>query len=79
MMSHEIRTPLNGVLGILNLLREERLTSEQHALIDTARASGKSLLSVLNDILDFSKLEAGRMVLDREVFQPAELVEASGI
>ncbi|MGJ8532438.1 MAG: PAS domain S-box protein [Alphaproteobacteria bacterium] len=78
MMSHEIRTPLNGVLGMLNLLSDGEMSSQQKSMIKTARDSGKSLLAIINDILDYSKLEAGQMIMEQEVFSVAETVKAVG-
>ncbi|MFN4032456.1 MAG: ATP-binding protein [Fimbriimonadales bacterium] len=64
-MSHEIRTPMNGVIGMLNLLRDTPLTSEQRDLLDTAETSAKHLLDILNDILNLAKLEAGELQLEQ--------------
>ncbi|MEP0520802.1 MAG: PAS domain S-box protein [Hyphomicrobiales bacterium] len=75
MMSHEIRTPLNGVLGMLNLLTDGNMSDQQRSMINTARDSGKSLLTIINDILDYSKLEAGQMIMEQEVFSIAETVK----
>lgn len=77
MMSHEIRTPINGVLGMLSLVRDTELNSEQHDYIESAYSSGEILLALLNDVLDLSKIEAGRMTLDCSDFDLYRLVEAA--
>lgn len=79
-MSHEIRTPLNGILGMAEVLSHE-ITSPRHAeMVETIRQSGDVLLNTLNDILDLSKIEAGKLALMPEPFEPQELVRrATGL
>lgn len=69
-MSHEIRTPLNGVLGVLTLLGDTKLSDEQHQLLHTAYGSGQNLLTLISDVLDLSKIEAGRMDQEFVDFNP---------
>ncbi len=76
-ISHEVRTPLNGVMGMLQLLQETKVDTEQSFFLNTALQSSKSLLRVLNDLLDFIKAGASKLELYEELFDLKELVEQS--
>ncbi|MCH9809374.1 MAG: response regulator [Alphaproteobacteria bacterium] len=73
-MSHEMRTPLNGILGVLEILSDTKLSTDQAGLIGTAQTSGESLLNLINEVLDFSKIRAGRLELDPGETNLEELV-----
>jgi signal transduction histidine kinase len=73
-ISHELRTPMNGVLGMLRVVQDTDLTSEQSGYLKTASASAEALLSLLNDVLDFSMIEANRIQLECAPFSPADTV-----
>jgi len=74
LMSHEIRTPMTGVLGTLDLLVDMPLERQQRGIAEIALRSSKALLNVIDDVLDYSKLEAGRLKLSPEVFDPVEVM-----
>lgn len=72
---HEVRTPLNGVVGMLDMLKEMRLTKRQQECVDVAWNSARALIELINDILDFSKMEVGKLELEEIEFDLRPLVE----
>ncbi len=75
-MSHEIRTPMNGVLGVLHLLKSEKLSADGRQLLEEAVGCGQMLAELLNDVIDFSKIEAGRLEFSPEPVDPAALLDS---
>jgi PAS domain S-box-containing protein len=74
MMSHELRTPMTGIIGMVDLLNDSRLSDEQRHFVGVLRNSAESLLTVVNDVLDYSKIEAGRLDLEQIDFRPDTVV-----
>jgi PAS domain S-box-containing protein len=74
-MSHEIRTPMNGVIGMIDVLHQTHLRSDQAEMVELMRESAYALLTVINDILDYSKIEAGRLRVELIPMSVEELVE----
>ena len=63
-ISHEIRTPMTGIMGMVRLLQDTMLSSDQREYAQTIQDSGDAMVSLLNDILDFEKIESGKMDLE---------------
>ena len=76
MMSHELRTPMNGVLGLLQLLRQSRLSESQERLVDQAERSGRQMTDLLGDILEFSELQAERLEISSDAYRPQDLADS---
>jgi len=60
-MSHEIRTPLNAIIGLTDILLQEKNEDHNFENIKAIKFSADNLLSIVNDILDFSKIESGKI------------------
>jgi len=72
-MSHEIRTPMNAIIGLSEIALRRGAAPEDRDFLARIRSSAQSLLGIINDILDFSKVEAGRLELELQRFDPYEL------
>jgi len=77
-VSHELRTPLTAIKGYTDYIREGKLG-------DVSQKQKKGLLVVqknldrlsrsINDLLDFSRMDLGRITLNIQPFDLAQLVE----
>ncbi len=69
-MSHEIRTPLHGMTAVADVLATTPLEPRQREMVALIARSADHLNRVLSDVLDFSRIEAGRLDLAAEPFDP---------
>lgn len=75
-MSHEIRTPMTGLLGMVSLLEQTPLTSEQMGFVRIIQSSSEHLLTIVNDILDISKIDADKLTIEEENFNIREMIDS---
>jgi signal transduction histidine kinase len=77
-VSHELRGPLTFILGTSGLL-EKHLDSlppeDVREMVGHTRRSAKKLQSLLDDLLDVERLRQGRITLEREPVDIAELAD----
>ncbi|HTZ81152.1 MAG TPA: ATP-binding protein [Stellaceae bacterium] len=80
-MSHELRTPLNAIIGFSQVMMTETLgpvgTPQYRSYAKDIFDSGTHLLEIINDILDLSKAEAGKLDLDEDWTDLADVVQAT--
>lgn len=74
-MSHEIRTPMTGLIGMVSLLEQTPLTTDQQNFLRVIQQSSDHLLSIVNDILDSSKIDANMLVIENEAFSVRQMVD----
>ena len=75
-MSHDIRTPMNAIVGMTaiagaNINNPERVAD----CLGKITQSSHHLLGLINEVLDMSRIESGKVVLNEEAFNLAELVD----
>ena len=75
-MSHEIRNPLHVIQGYRTMLEKSALESDQLSSLKMIGFASDTLIEIVDDILDFSKLEAGKLKIDKQPFDPLKLFGA---
>jgi signal transduction histidine kinase len=79
-MSHELRTPLNAIIGFSEMMRSQILgeigNERYHPYIVNIHDSGSHLLQIITDILDLSKAESGKLELNEDIFDLADVVRS---
>jgi signal transduction histidine kinase/CheY-like chemotaxis protein len=77
-MTHEFRTPVNAIIGLCNLLindrEQEGRTPEPE--LDYIRKAADQLSDLVNDLLDLAKVEAGKTVIRPAEFSAQSLFGA---
>jgi two-component system OmpR family sensor kinase len=72
--SHELRTPLFSLGGFLELLADEDLDEEtRRGFLVTTREQVERLTKLSGDLLDLSRMDAGRLRVEREDVDLAEV------
>ena len=76
-VSHELRTPLTSIYGALKLLAtnpESELSEEDSAMLDIAVSNTDRLIRLVNDILDLERIESGKIKMNQQPCDAADLI-----
>ncbi len=77
-MSHELRTPLNAILGFSGIMLQGmggEMDEDARHMVERIDSNSQRLLGLINNVLDLAKIEAGRMELTMQPFEPRTLAE----
>jgi signal transduction histidine kinase len=77
-ITHEFRTPVNAIVGLCNLLRDDkrRKGHEPEPELDFILKAAGQLSTLVNDLLDLAKAEAGKTILRPATFEVQNLFGA---
>lgn len=76
-VSHELRTPLTSIHGSLKLLATGRLghlSPEGQQMLQIADENTDRLVRLVNDVLDLQRMESGRVTLNMQACDAADLI-----
>ena len=77
-LSHELRTPLNAILGWANVLRADPANAEDVAQgLDIIERNARAQTEIIEDLLDMSRIISGKVRLDVQPLDLAEVVTAA--
>jgi|GEM_PF-4260197 len=74
-LAHELRTPLHAIVGYCELIHAGsygEMNSAQVEAISGVVRRGRDLIDLLENVLNLSRVEAGRLEVDPEAFDPAQ-------
>jgi signal transduction histidine kinase len=74
-VSHELKTPLNSILGWARMLKAGDLDEDQvKKALGTIIKNSETQNRLIEDLLDVARIISGKLVLEFEPIDPAELV-----
>jgi PAS domain S-box-containing protein len=73
-MSHELRTPMHAIHSFTKLALKRNLDEKAHHFLENIDVSTTRLTNLLNDLLDLSKLESGKMELNPNANDIANII-----
>lgn len=77
LLSHELRTPLNAILGWTQILQEDAVTEDLREGLSVIERNTRVQVQLVDDLLDMGRILSGKMRLDVQRVNLAEVVSAS--
>lgn len=68
-VSHELRTPLTGIIGLAEIMLDDRgssLRSSDRETLQLMKVSAQRLSTLVNDVIDFATIKKGHLELQKK-------------
>ncbi len=74
-MSHDIRTPMGAIIGMTDIaLLQEEIPARVRECLNKIKVASGHMMSLLNEVLDMSRIESGRILIQEEDVDLADLL-----
>lgn len=74
-MSHDIRTPMGAIIGMTDIaLMQEEIPGKVKECLSKIKTASGHMMSLLNEVLDMSRIESGKIMLQPEPTDIADLL-----
>ena len=74
-VSHDVKTPLSSMMGYMEMWDSEERDKDKKRQLQSARNSGKHILTMLTNLLEFSRLQQNSAKLNSSRFNLIELID----
>ncbi|XWS39213.1 hypothetical protein CRYUN_Cryun18bG0031000 [Craigia yunnanensis] len=64
-MSDGMRRPMHSILGLLSMIPDGNLNSDQRIIVDSMMKTSNVLSTLINDVMDISTMDSGRSPLEK--------------
>ncbi|HZU84806.1 MAG TPA: GAF domain-containing protein, partial [Polyangiaceae bacterium] len=77
-VSHELRTPLNAIMGWAKMMSSSQLDADRRErAVETIERNAVAMAQLIEDLLDMSRIISGKMRLDVQRVELAQVIEAA--
>jgi len=76
-VSHELRTPLTSIIGWIQLLQLDQNSASLAEGLETIDRNARAQSRLIEDILDFSRINAGKLRLNVQSVDLADVIDAA--
>ncbi len=74
-ISHDIRTPMNAIIGMTDIaLMQKEMPAKVAECLGKIKIASGHMMSLLNEVLDMSRIESGKVILNPERLDVADLL-----